>query len=185
MKHATLVRPRTGYIVKCACCSKEIYIRPSALRVKNYCSHKCASRGMRTGEICICKICNKEYYRSPSQVKWRGTNYCSKKCMGQYLRTLKGEKSLSWEGGKSSIYRRLRSGIEFTEWRKAVFERDDYICQKCGARSSPNSKVRLHPHHKKSFTLYPELRFEISNGETLCERCHKEEHNEKKGNRKA
>ena len=57
-------------------------------------------------------------------------------------------------------------------WRKAVFERDDYTCQMCGKRSGNGINVILHPHHIKRFADYPELRFDVNNGITLCKECH-------------
>ena len=65
---------------------------------------------------------------------------------------------------------------EFAEWRERVFERDDYTCQLCGAKSQVGERVELHPHHKRSFTKYPKLRFEIANGITLCKNCHRRIH---------
>ena len=69
-------------------------------------------------------------------------------------------------GRKSKVNELLRKSMDYINWRKAVFARDNYKCQRCGNNHD------LHPHHKKEFAKYPELRFDIENGETLCESCH-------------
>ena len=66
-----------------------------------------------------------------------------------------------------------RNCAEYKVWRKSVFKRDHYTCQLCGAYG-----VKLNAHHKKGYAYYPELRFDLSNGITLCERCHKKIHRE-------
>ncbi len=83
----------------------------------------------------------------------------------------KGEKSCRWRGGISPINMRIRHSIEFRLWRESVFARDNYTCQKCQKRGGG-----IHPHHIKSFSEYPELRFAIDNGVTLCIKCHALEH---------
>jgi len=80
----------------------------------------------------------------------------------------KGEKSYLWKGGISTENKRIRKGIEFRLWRESVFARDSWICQNCGQRGG-----NLHPHHIKKFADFPELRFAIDNGQTLCVDCHK------------
>lgn len=66
-----------------------------------------------------------------------------------------------------------RTSPEYEDWRTKVFERDDYRCARCGRRG-----VRLNAHHKKPFAKFPEDRFDIDNGVTLCEECHREVHKE-------
>lgn len=61
---------------------------------------------------------------------------------------------------------------DYREWRKSVFERDNYTCQQCGSRKSGT----LNAHHIKDWKHYPELRYDVSNGVTLCKDCHQKLH---------
>ena len=104
-----------------------------------------------------------------------------------------GEKSFLWKGGVSPIHKMIRGLQESKNWRKSVFERDNYTCQACMKRG-----VKLDPHHLKRFSIilneflklysqfspiedketliklavsYPEF-WNIDNGQTLCRDCH-------------
>ena len=63
-----------------------------------------------------------------------------------------------------------RSNPQYPVWRKSVFERDGYQCRDCGTGG------RLQAHHIKEWAEYPELRFEVDNGLTLCDECHVRRH---------
>lgn len=80
-----------------------------------------------------------------------------------------------WKGGLTPQNILIRQGIEYKLWREAVFKRDDYTCQECGARNKKGlgKTVILNADHIKPFALFPELRFAIDNGATLCLDCHK------------
>lgn len=82
----------------------------------------------------------------------------------------KGEKHWNWDGGKSDESKTIRKTIEYRLWREAVFKRDHWTCMICGKRGSSE----LHPDHIKPFSLFPELRFDVSNGRTLCVKCHRQ-----------
>lgn len=85
---------------------------------------------------------------------------------------LKGEKSPAWKGGVTPENERQRKSIEYTMWREQVFERDNWECQECHTRSGRGSPVTLNADHIKPFALFPELRFVVENGRTLCAECH-------------
>ena len=57
---------------------------------------------------------------------------------------------------------------EYQQWRKAVYERDNYTCQDCGDDKGGN----LNAHHIKPWVGFPKLRYVVSNGITLCVKCH-------------
>lgn len=63
---------------------------------------------------------------------------------------------------------RNRNTPEYRQWRKAVFERDNYTCQRCGVKGGS-----LEAHHKIPWIKDKELRFDVDNGLTLCVDCHK------------
>lgn len=79
-----------------------------------------------------------------------------------------GEKSYAWKGGVTPLYKQIRKSMRYREWRKAVFERDKYTCQICHQEGGT-----LQADHIKRFADFPELRFDIANGRTLCLVCHR------------
>lgn len=97
----------------------------------------------------------------------------------RYSEEKKGEKSHLWKGGVYSKNKTIRKQMDFRLWRKAVFERDNYTCQKCNIRNKTGlgRTVELHPHHIFNFSEYESLRFDTDNGITLCKECHNNFHN--------
>ena len=84
-----------------------------------------------------------------------------------------GEKSHRWKGGITPVNHKIRTSLEYKLWRDSVFTRDNYTCIWCGAKSQKGKRVILRADHIKPFALFPELRFAIDNGRTLCDKCHK------------
>lgn len=79
-----------------------------------------------------------------------------------------GEASNRWEGGKVSARKVEMQRDPYKIWRKTVFERDDYTCQECLQKGG-----KLEADHIKEWSNFSELRYELSNGRTLCHECHK------------
>lgn len=77
-------------------------------------------------------------------------------------------KIIGWEKDQPEAGRKTK---EYKEWRKAVFERDNYTCQRCGKRGG-----KLRAHHIERYRDCIEKRTDISNGITLCDKCHIEIH---------
>lgn len=80
----------------------------------------------------------------------------------------RGPLNNKWRGGITPQIMRIRTSPEMRAWRLAVFQRDNYTCQACGERGGDK-----HADHIKPFALYPELRFDVGNGRTLCVPCHR------------
>jgi hypothetical protein len=57
-------------------------------------------------------------------------------------------------------------------WRKAVYTRDNYTCVMCGDNTGGN----LNAHHKDGFSWCIKRRYDVNNGATLCEMCHRKFH---------
>ena len=84
-----------------------------------------------------------------------------------------GENNYCWNPHLTNedrlIGRHLR---ENGDWIQKVLKRDNYQCQVCKDKTSNN----FNAHHLEGYHWCEELRFEISNGVTLCKNCHKEFH---------
>jgi hypothetical protein len=86
---------------------------------------------------------------------------------GKLNPSMNGENNFNWKGGISKKNELIRQSIEYGLWRISVLKRDNYTCQICGERGG-----KLEADHVKPFSLFPELRFAIDNGRTLCRDCH-------------
>jgi 5-methylcytosine-specific restriction endonuclease McrA len=83
----------------------------------------------------------------------------------------RGPANPRWKGNQAARDA-ARKSEKYKTWRRAVFGRDNYICQHCKRQE----KRALHAHHIKPWAAYPDLRYTISNGLTLCSDCHSELH---------
>jgi len=159
-------------IKKCKYCGKEFVV--PLYRKRQYCSKECA--GLNTGfkknreswnkGLKGIMKPNKTSFKKGQTAPTKGTKYSEER-----IKSMSGKNSSKWEGGKSTYSRRIRNSQKFKDWRIANFERDDYTCQKC-----MDIGGELRAHHLNSFTDYPDLRFDINNGVTLCLDCHIEIH---------
>lgn len=98
----------------------------------------------------------------------------------------RGAEAPNWIDGRTPLYKRIRECFKHRLWRDDVFTRDDFTCQECGDFKGGN----LNAHHIKAFADILELNdintfeqamaceelWNINNGITLCNKCHKEYH---------
>jgi 5-methylcytosine-specific restriction endonuclease McrA len=83
-------------------------------------------------------------------------------------RAWRGDQLPQYKDGQLAERRGQRFSGEYKRWRFDVFARDHFTCQECGDARGGN----LVAHHIKPFAAYPDLRFAVSNGITLCQKCH-------------
>ena len=152
---------RTAKKLTCTTCGKEIFVIPSAIKENgNYCSFECWKKSAM-GEEVPCTACGKLHYRKKSKLVDNGNGYfCSHDCWNQ------------WYGRHRKSYKRNRAKqlAEFKRFKLAVLERDSLTCQHCGSRDN------LNVHHIIPWAADEALRCEVTNGITLCKRCHNKEH---------
>lgn len=97
---------------------------------------------------------------------------------------LRGENHYLWNGGSTDLNKAIRTMTENRKWMDAVKERDGGRCVRCG------SDEQLESHHVIELVTLIEMYgvrsredarnipafWDLSNGETLCQKCHYAEH---------
>jgi HNH endonuclease len=112
-------------------------------------------------KIFTCKMCGKKFEGK----RCRDRKFCSTACGARFYFT--GNKNPNWKDGESAERDKIKQTQEYKDWRATVYKRDEWTCVQCGYRGK-----KIVAHHIKRFADYPELRFDIDNGVTLCRSCH-------------
>lgn len=163
----------------CLFCSNELLHKD-----RKYCSPDCWYR-RNTNQKKICEGCGIAFYakRREGIAHFKLRRFCSLPCVTEWReRQVKagiikqanrnkfasGESNPNWNGGTTPINEKLRKTSRYKRWRQTVFKRDNYTCQFCGKRGGD-----INADHIKPFAFFPNLRYELSNGRTLCIPCHR------------
>lgn len=144
--------------VFCCVCGRLFDVKPAILAAGQgkYCSRECMQDGKRNPRTVICHTCGMEFETTAYMLKHGMANKC-KSCHSL------------WKKAKRRVKRYC---LGYAEWRRRVYGRDEYTCQHCGSMDRNN----LNAHHIIPFSCDESLRTEISNGITLCVKCHVKEH---------
>lgn len=100
----------------------------------------------------------------------RRTRFKKGKDNPAYGRNQTGPANHNWKGGITNVNQKRRNDPRLLEWRKLVFERDNFTCQKCGTRGY------LQAHHIIPFSKDFSKAFDVENGLTVCITCHEKIH---------
>ncbi len=137
----------------CGHCKVKLVLNSSRdIERKKFCSHSCRAKAYVTPE----RTAKMQEKANTPEANAKKRRY--------------GENHSRWKKDRSQV-KRPRNQAEFAWWRKAVFERDCYTCTQCGKRGGS-----LTAHHKAPVVRFPTYKFELWNGITLCQPCHKEIH---------
>jgi len=164
--------------VQCVQCGATFNVVPARLSTAKFCSLSCRGKAQAVSQRGknnpkwlggarekVCQHCGVRFTLKPKQpiTTFRNQKFCSKACAdkGGFRRT--GEQHPLYKPDSRRNNRRGKHGA----WSRSVISRDRATCQQCGATG-----IELHAHHIKPFRDFPELRWELSNGITLCHKCH-------------
>lgn len=91
----------------------------------------------------------------------------------------RGENHPRWVKDRTKLKRfnddiKDRRSSAYVTWRKEVWLRDSFKCK----IANPDCKGRIEAHHILSWRDYPELRYELKNGITLCQFHHPKKRDE-------
>lgn len=144
--------------IKCIGCSKIITLPSYIAKVRKFCSRECVflfregkNHPNYKGGFPNCLDCGKQL-----------TNYNAKRCQ---LHSKVRELHPQWIEDRTQIKKQEeRNNPNDKQWKYAVYKRDNFKC-KIG---NSDCNGRIEAHHILSWRDYPELRFNINNGITLC-----------------
>ena len=161
----------------CTKCGKTFKRKPGQMKSKQlYCSSECyyadSDRPERVSRIeTKCSYCGKLIRILKCQITGKTRIYCSRKCQNLGHGKYYSSENHPRYNENLEPHERItnRKYNDYYNWRKTVYERDQFTCQSCGDNQGGN----LVAHHIESYRANRSKRTLIKNGITLCKKCHK------------
>lgn len=103
--------------------------------------------------------------------------YTSKQCQTCFHNQHKGSNHYNWKQDRNSLVKKQkRNDLAYRDWRKEVWLRDNFKCK----IDNSDCEGRIEAHHILGWKDYPDLRYKINNGITLCHAHHPRKRAEEK-----
>ncbi len=187
-------RSKSGRIMlDCICdCGNTVTQRADNLKIKKNASCGCIRienlEGIRYGKLIVIQKIQKRYY---GYVVWKCKCDCGSyvdvpsgplksgntKSCGCLKFEMVGDNNPNYNSNLTYEdrikYRYELDGGNGQVWSNSIMKRDNYTCQICNQHGG-----KLNSHHLNAWNAFPEQRFDLDNGVTLCTDCHKEFHSE-------
>lgn len=159
-----------------------VHLLTQIWRNKNKDKIKTYSKKYRTTNLVsyVCVDCGKSFPIKKNNLKRKKTKRC-------YWCSNRAHRAKVERIGERNFLIQLRNIEEHVEWRRSILERDNFRCQIC--YSQKNNRLNVH-HLYKSFSeiiLKNQIKtleqarnckelWDVNNGITFCEKCHRETH---------
>lgn len=150
--------------VNCIVCGKEFSVRPYRIGTAKTCSMSCAGkikpkRFRRTERAC--KQCGTRFQIQIGELKHKGHGtFCSRKCVTRWQE----ESAIDRPRKNPHSTSRTRE----RQWSVSIRQRDNNTCQRCKDVAPSHDAHHIAPRSQR-----PDLKFDLSNGVTLCSSCHR------------
>lgn len=159
--------------ISCKQCGRDFGVQPYRKDTALFCSHSCVASFNMTGEKHHqwkggkpkCEVC---------EIKL--SNYNNKRCAEHAVLT--GERNGLWVADRTKLKKyegsEEKRSPAYKAWRKSVCDRDKWPCR----IADNNCDGRLEVHHILPWSKFPELRYEVNNGISLCHFHHPRKRND-------
>lgn len=156
---------------QCLVCGKEFIKKHHSVGI--YCSRMCYWSHRPHTQKSRCLDCQARLSVRPSVKTVKRCRDCANKFR-------QGAGHHGWITDRSKLSRVVNYGERrsymYSNWRKQVWLRDNFKCK----IANPDCSGRIEAHHILGWTAYPELRYQLNNGITLCHAHHPRKRAEEK-----
>lgn len=162
-KRATPWNKTEGVHINCKNCGKDMRIEPNQVGRKKFCCKACFFAGRE-----LKGLFEKGHPDLvPPESRGHSDETRAKISKVNRKNVRYGEDHPNWRGGQGTKRQQEILGYQYRDWRNAVFSRDNWTCQLCNVRGG-----YLEADHIKPWCAFPDLRYDINNGRTVCRPCH-------------